>query len=81
MSITGAFWKGAWIARRIDPIIDLPMPPCARAVVNLPRSDRPGETGIPAIETAALLIVVVSAGMGQRPALAMCRRRFQPAMV
>lgn len=36
--------------------------PVRTAVVNLPRSDRPGETGIPAIETAALLIVVVSAG-------------------
>ncbi|PRW57911.1 sodium hydrogen exchanger variant 1 [Chlorella sorokiniana] len=34
-------------------------------VVNLPRSDRPGETGIPAIETAALLIVVVTTlGLG-----------------
>ncbi|PSC74995.1 sodium hydrogen exchanger 3 [Micractinium conductrix] len=34
-------------------------------VINLPRSDRPGETGIPAIETAALLIVVVTTlGLG-----------------
>ncbi|KAI3434634.1 hypothetical protein D9Q98_002701 [Chlorella vulgaris] len=34
-------------------------------VVNLPRTDRPGETGIPAIETAALLIVVVTTlGLG-----------------
>ncbi|KAL6782170.1 hypothetical protein ACKKBF_B39330 [Auxenochlorella protothecoides x Auxenochlorella symbiontica] len=29
-------------------------------VVNLPRSDAPGETGVPAIETATLFIVVVS---------------------
>ena len=29
-------------------------------VVNMPRTDTPGEYGIPAIETAALLIVVVS---------------------
>ncbi|KAL4430540.1 hypothetical protein ABPG77_005780 [Micractinium sp. CCAP 211/92] len=34
-------------------------------VINLPRSDQPGETGIPAIETAALLIVVVTTlGLG-----------------
>jgi len=41
-----------------------PCPFCP-AVINLPRSDRPGETGIPAIETAALLIVVVTTlGLG-----------------
>ena len=34
-------------------------------VINLPRADSPGETGIPAIETAALLIVVVTTlGLG-----------------
>ncbi|KAL4436987.1 hypothetical protein ABPG75_004126 [Micractinium tetrahymenae] len=34
-------------------------------VINLPRSDCPGETGVPAIETAALLIVVVTTlGLG-----------------
>ena len=29
-------------------------------VVNLPRADQPGQTGIPAIETATLFIVVVT---------------------
>ena len=34
-------------------------------VVNLPRADKPGETGIPVFETATLLIVVVSTlGLG-----------------
>ncbi|EFN57311.1 hypothetical protein CHLNCDRAFT_143932 [Chlorella variabilis] len=38
-------------------------------IVNLPRSDQPGQTGIPAIETAALLIVVVTTlGLGSATA-------------
>ncbi len=45
-----------------SPSLHLPNP---TAVINLPRSDQPGETGIPAIETAALLIVVVTTlGLG-----------------
>ena len=45
-------------------------PPLARlprlpAVINLPRSDQPGQTGVAAIETATLLIVVVTTlGLG-----------------
>jgi NhaP-type Na+/H+ or K+/H+ antiporter len=41
-------------------------------VVNMPRTDKPGTVGIPAIETAALLIVVVSTlllGSGTGPLL------------
>jgi NhaP-type Na+/H+ or K+/H+ antiporter len=41
-------------------------------VVNMPRTDQPGQVGIPAIETAALLIVVVSTlllGSGTGPLL------------
>ena len=38
---------------------------CLPAVINLPRSDQPGQTGVPAIETATLLIVVVTTlGLG-----------------
>ena len=43
------------------PLASIGLASACPAVVNLPRSDQPGETGIPAIETAALLIVVVSA--------------------
>ena len=44
----------------------LPAWPCLLfAVINLPRSDQPGQTGVPAIETATLLIVVVTTlGLG-----------------
>ena len=44
----------------------LPAWPCLLfAVINLPRADQPGQTGVPAIETATLLIVVVTTlGLG-----------------